>query len=335
AGRVSALLDADRARRRARGEDVARSLAADEIGWVSAAEYYEYSLDGGFYHTDKWLEDPDYGDQWWDDDAYQYSFPSSYKPGGAFLAAATWGWWNGSADTDAEAGDGDGLCDAYELWKHGCDICCQIGEFWGDADYDYHPQCTNVTVLRSIEMGWSGPSDEPFPAIDSDASPEEIAVRVAGSADSTLVEHLRDGTTYAGFRAWAADAKDASGAAPVGLAAVRASPWAWLSFAVGSGRLLDLDGDGIAISSFAPDPATGAFAFEIGIGGAEVADGADPGRLAETFELQGSGALDGESACFSPLGISVESVAPENGRVRIVATPPGDTGSFFLRVRAK
>ena len=334
-GRVSAHMEAERARRRARGESVARSLAPAEIGWATAAEYYESSMDGGFYHSDGWLSDPAYGDEYYDSDARQYVYPSSYRKGGVFLGSATWGWWSGDADTDAEAGDKDGFCDVYEFWKKGYDFSSQIGDLWGNPDYTFHPQCTNVTVLRSVELGWSGPSAEPFPAIASGATPEEFAVQLAGSADTALVEHVRDAATYDAFRVWAGNAKDAAGAAPAGLAAVQESPWAWLGFAIGSDRLLDLDENDISISSFAPDPATGAFALEVGIDGAAVADGADPDRLAETFLLQGADALDDEDAMFTPQGLSVESVAPANGRVRFVAAPPADADSFFLRVRVK
>lgn len=336
AGRVSAHMDADRARRRARGEDVARSLSASEIGWAVAAEYYESSMDGGFYHTDEWLTNPDYGDEYWDEDEWDFFYPPSYRQGGVFLCSSTWGWWSGDADTDAEAGDKDGLCDVYEFWKKGYDFSSQYGGFrWDDPDYDFHPQCTNVAVLRSVELGWSGSSAEPFPAVASGASAEELAVRLAGSADSALVEHVRDETTYDAFRAWASSAKDAAGAAPAGLQAVRASSWAWLAFAIGSDRLLDIGEDDLSISSFALDPATGAFALEVGIDGAAVADGADPDRLAETFLLQGSDMLDDEDAPFTPLGLTVESVAPTNGNVRFVAAPPAGASSYFLRVRAK
>ena len=338
AGRVSAHMEADRARRRARGEDVARSLSASEIGWAVAAEYYESSMDGGFYHTDAWMTDPYYGDEWWGGGDYDY--PDSYRQGGIFLCSSTWGWWSGDADTDAdtdaEAGDKDGLCDVYEFWKKGYDFSSRVGEFWwDDPDGNFHPQCTNVTVLRSVELGWSGPSAEPFPAVASGVTPEELAVRLAGSADTALVEHVRDEATYDAFRAWATSAKDAAGAVPAGLAAVQESPWAWLGFAIGSDRLLDLDADDISISSFAPDPATGAFALEVGIDGAAVADGADPDRLAETFQIQGTDALDDEDAPFTPLGLSVESVAPTNGRVRFVAAPPAGASSYFLRVLVK
>jgi len=117
AGRVSAIMDADRTARRARGEDVSRTLSSSEIGWVTAANYNETSLDGGFYHSDAWLTDPEYGDEYWDDSDEAYYYPASYKQGGVFLASATWGWWNGDADKKSAAGNNDGFCDGYEFWQ--------------------------------------------------------------------------------------------------------------------------------------------------------------------------------------------------------------------------
>jgi uncharacterized repeat protein (TIGR02543 family) len=159
AGRVSAIMDANRATRKARGEDVARRLSSSEIGWATAAEYYEYSLDGGFYHTDEWMSDATYGEEYWDDYDYEYHYPDSYKMGGVFLTAATWGWWNGTGDTDAEAGDNDGMTDIHEFWKKGYDFCSTVGEFWyGTPAENFYPQCANIAVLKSIELGWvNGP----------------------------------------------------------------------------------------------------------------------------------------------------------------------------------
>ena len=163
AGRVTSLMNENRARRIARGDrSVARTLSPSEIGWATACEYYETSLDGGFFHTDEWLTDALYGEDYWVEtnaatgDGY-YNYPSSYKLGGVFSTSATWGWWNGTGDTDAEAGDNDGYCDAYEFWKKGFDFCSVVGEFWwGEAEDNFFPQCTNIAVLKSVELGWVG-----------------------------------------------------------------------------------------------------------------------------------------------------------------------------------
>ena len=168
AGRVTAIMEADRAARKALGENVAKSLAPAEIGWATAAEYYEYSYDGGFYHTDEWLTNNVYGDEYYNENTQEYNYPSSYKQGGVFLASATWNWWNGDADTN-----GDGSVDALEFWQKGYDFCSVIGEFWyEDATYNYFPQSTNVAVLKSIELGWV---KDPRPAAPANPKASNVA----------------------------------------------------------------------------------------------------------------------------------------------------------------
>ena len=192
AGRVTAIMDADRAQRKARGENVAKTLASSEIGWATACEYYETSYDGGFFHTDEWLTNPSYGDEYWvgdDDDGY-YNYPASYKQGGVFTTSAAWGWWNGDADTDSEAGDNDGLCDAYEFWKAGYDFCSVVGEFWWDEpEYNYYPQCTNIAVLKSIELGRAG-----MPTLDAPVA--NAAADVTASSFTASWSAVEEATGY-------------------------------------------------------------------------------------------------------------------------------------------
>ena len=346
AGRVSAHMEGVRARRRARGENVARSLAASEIGWAVAAEYYEYSLDGGFYHTDAWLSDPSYGDEWWAEDSsgdFYYDCPDSYRQGGIFLCSSTWGWWSGDADTDKEAGDGDGLCDVYEFWTQGSNVCSGIGTFWyDDPEYDFHPQCTNVAVLRSVELGWIAPPGDrdPIPEFPAGTAPERIASSLAGSADSALVEHVADADAYSAYRAWALTVKPAGGSALVGAEAVRKSPVAWFSFALGSDALLpdDFGSDDVHIAAFAPADDAGHFAFEVEIDGADIGSSAAVteetllANLAKAFTIEGAETSDPDA--FSPAGVEVWLESPDNGRVRLEAAPPDDAGdAFFFRVK--
>ena len=156
AGSVSAIIDADRAARAARGDkSVAKSLSASEIGWVTAAEYSETSLDGGFYHTSEWLTNAEYGEEYWNESTEEYNYPDSYIVGGVFLCSGTRGWVDGTVDTTG-AGDNDSYCDAYEFWKFGYDFCSQAGTFWGNSELNFTPQYTNEAVLRSVELGWVG-----------------------------------------------------------------------------------------------------------------------------------------------------------------------------------
>lgn len=167
AARVSALIDANRAARKARGEDVSRTLAADQIGWVTAASYEETSKDAGYYDTDAWMDD---------DEA------DGEERGGAFLAALAWGWWSGKADVSGE-GDGDGWFDAYEGWAFSTPVC---------AEYDQTPQYLNEDVLRAVELGWVGdtaPSDailfDPVPGAEVAIGEEATLTVVAKNADGT------------------------------------------------------------------------------------------------------------------------------------------------------
>ena len=344
AGRVSAHMDAVRTRRRARGENVARSLAASEVGWATAAEYYEYSLDGGFYHTDAWLSDPSYGDEWWAVDSsgdFYYDCPDSYRQGGVFLCSSTWGWWSGDADADKEAGDGDGLCDVYEFWVQGSNVCAGIGTFWyDDPEYNFHPQCTNVAVLRSVELGWISPPGDPIPAFPPDSAPERIASSLAGSADSALVEHVSDADAYSAYRAWAQTVKPAGGSAPAGAAAVRGSPHAWFSFALGSDALLpdDFGSDDVHIAAFGPADDAGVFAFEVEIDGVDIGSSAAVTEetllenLTKAFTVEGAETPDPDE--FSPAGVEVWLDSPAGNRVRLEAAPPDDAGdAFFFRVK--
>ena len=334
AGRVSSIMAADRMRRRDSGESIEGSISPEEIGWATAAEYYEYSLDGGCYHTDEWMSNPEYIDEYYDSGADKYYFPDSFKVGGAFLTAGTWGWWKGDADTDAAVGNNDGYCNIYEFWKSGSDFCQTCGDFWGDSEANYNPQCTNTAVLASINLGWSGAAAD-LADIAADATAEEIAVLLSGGADGALARHVSDAETYGDFKAWAANVKDAGGETPAGTVAVMASAHSWAAFALDSPVLIDeIASRDIEISSFAP-AADGTFSLEVGIADAEIGANAKIERLVELFGLKGAYSLkDGEEA-FSPDNVTLiadECAKTGDCKVKLVAEPAMETDAFFIRV---
>ncbi len=168
ARRVSALIDANRAARKARGEDVARTLTSDQIGWVTAAAYDETSKDGGYYDTDKWMSDGE---------------AKGEERGGAFLASIAWGWWTGKADVSGE-GDGDGWFDAYEAWSFSTPVC---------AEFDQTPQYLNADVLRSVELGWVGDAAPSADILFDDLPGAEVAI--GEEATLTVAAKNADGTT--------------------------------------------------------------------------------------------------------------------------------------------
>ena len=168
ARRVSALMDAKRAIRRARGEDVSRNLTADQVGWVTAAAYEETSKDAGYYDTDEWMDDED---------------ADGEVSGGAFLASLAWGCWSGKADVSG-VGNGDGWFDPYEGWSFSTPVC---------AEYDQTPQYLNEDVLRSVVLGWVGDA-APSGDIVFDPVPG-ASVAIGEEATLTVVAKNADGTT--------------------------------------------------------------------------------------------------------------------------------------------
>ena len=127
AANVSQIMADDRAAKIARGtKGVEKTITTNEIGWVTAADYWQYSWDG----TD----------------------------GGAFTEAAIAGWTNGTCD-NATYGDQDGYANFYELWNYAKDIA--VG-YPGEVDptdgtsYQTDAQAFNTNVLLATRAGWVG-----------------------------------------------------------------------------------------------------------------------------------------------------------------------------------
>ena len=123
AANASAAIDAIRAAEPKRRGAKNAKITSGEIGWITAAEYNQYS---------------------WDD---------YYGRGGEFTLAALDGWESGRCDDDGY-GDGDGYADFYELWNYAKDIAIGYPE---DSEEDAtDAQCWNTNVLLSVRAGWVG-----------------------------------------------------------------------------------------------------------------------------------------------------------------------------------
>ena len=145
AASVTEIMKADRAAKIARGvKGVDKLISASEIGWVTAANYDQYS---------------------WDD-----------TDGGAFTTAAIAGWTNGTCD-NATYGNQDGYATFYELWNYAKDIAIGYpGEIDPDdgTSYATDAQAYNTNVLKSIVAGIAGDG----PVADQ---PPTIALNPAGT----------------------------------------------------------------------------------------------------------------------------------------------------------
>ena len=142
ASRVSALIDNQReAEAKVGTKTVTKGISSSEIGWATAAEYNKTSADGACYDSTSWMQNFD---------AYNYDSPhGGFRCGGAFMAALTWGWWTGQADsTSTSVGNGTGSMDAYEGFSYAKSILNDIGL--------NPPVCLNTGVLRNVTLGANG-----------------------------------------------------------------------------------------------------------------------------------------------------------------------------------
>ena len=145
AASVTKIMETDRAAKIARGvQGVDKLISASEIGWVTAANYDQYS---------------------WDD-----------TDGGAFTTAAIAGWTDGTCD-NATYGNQDGYATFYELWNYAKDIAIGYpGEYDPDdgTSYATDAQAFNTNVLKNTIAGIAGAG----PVVDQ---PPTIALDPAGT----------------------------------------------------------------------------------------------------------------------------------------------------------
>lgn len=171
-----------------------------------------------------------------------------------------------------------------------------------------------------------------FPALDSEATPEDVASVLSTAADSALTENIDHAADYAVFREWAKYR---------GAATVKASESAWLSFALGADALIgrELTAEDVKIESFTPTADISKFEFlvsikDVNIGGGTVAEETLKRNLKKVIGVEGASTLASEA--FSSDNIEITFDAPVDGKARFTATPPSDTGnSFFMCVKIK
>ena len=187
ASRVSALIDAQREKEAKSGTKAAtKGISSSEIGWATAAEYDKTSADGGCYDGTAWMDD------FWN---YNYSSPhGGYGCGGAFMAALTWGWWTGKADsTSSSAGNGSGTTDVYEGFSYAKSVLENIGL--------NSPVCLNSSVLRNVVLGTNGgfPTSPSISVGDWTGSGNSSAITVnwSGAKNATSYKVYRATTPYA------------------------------------------------------------------------------------------------------------------------------------------
>ena len=182
--------------------------------------------------------------------------------------------------------------------------------------------------------------DDPIPALPSDVAADAVAAALSGSRDARLAENIRYASDYAAYHGWVGGVTNAPG---VDASAVKSSPYAWLSFALGADRLIDRDilPEDVRIVSFdaGSGGSKGALSFEVAIDGVEIGGGQVAmetlkANLKKVLGIEGSTLLAPEA--FSSDNIEITFDAPVDGRARFSVAPPADAGNaYFMRVRVK
>ena len=219
--------------------------------------------------------------------------------------------------------------DSYRLLKH--------LTIWGsrnDEASNALSKCENLNSLTFVS------ENDVLPEIADGVPLETIDAILRNSADTTkLSKNITTVSEYRDFRNWA------SGLANASLQKVNSSPNAWLSYALGSSKLIEKEpqpGD-LTIGGFTSvkdeELSDELFSLEVSIKDIPVGDKASLSNLAKVFSVEGAETLDAYE--FKPENVEVEFTKPQNGKAKIISRPKREDEahsenapqSFFMRVK--
>ena len=200
------------------------------------------------------------------------------------------------------------------------------------------------SVVKEIEIVITG--DVLFPELGPNATAAAVRSALSVGTDAGLTNNITDAAVYEAFRQWVHSVKDVDGTTAAGAVAVKDSTRAWLSFALGAGKLIgkDIASSDVRIVSFnvgkgGLEAEYPVFTLEVAIDGVEIGSGTVAqetlkANLKKVLSVEGTPALS--PAQFSSDDIEVSFGAPVDGKARFTATPPADAGKqFFMRVIVK
>ena len=169
-----------------------------------------------------------------------------------------------------------------------------------------------------------------MPEVSNDAA---VATVVSGFEDGKVAENIKTVTDYAAYRAWA------MGLSGVTSETVKASPNAWLSYALNCGSLIasmPKEGD-VKIDAFESSSADGAFEFKVKVKNITVGKDALEANIRKVFDVEGCESLGNDS--FSSDAVTIDAAVAEDGKVKFTVVPKKaggkKPGSFFFRVKMK
>ena len=178
-----------------------------------------------------------------------------------------------------------------------------------------------------------GRPKDPIPEIASDALPEVVEMALAESNDIGLFANITNAMQYAAYRTWA------MGLSSVTAEEVKASPVAWLSYALDADSLIAAapkEGD-LKIDSFESSSTDGASEFTVKLKDIAAGYGALEDNLKKVFDIEGREKLS--SGEFSSNAVQINAAQADNGNVKFTVTPKVEKDekptSFFFKVKMK
>lgn len=171
-------------------------------------------------------------------------------------------------------------------------------------------------------------ADDPLPPLDLAATDNDVKAIIAGLLDVRLSSEIGGTMAYTAFRSWVDNNS-------LSHALVKGAPNAWLSYVLDAPGLMAtaaaLVSEDVVIESMEPSgTVAGAFDLIVGIGGAEIGEGA---RLAAALGVEGATEL--ATSVFTSDGLSVTLERTADGKAKATVAPDGAPPSFFIRVKLR
>jgi uncharacterized repeat protein (TIGR02543 family) len=155
-----------------------------------------------------------------------------------------------------------------------------------------------------------------------------ITLVLSGAADAKLAANIKDAAEYAAFRAWT---MGLSGISPE---QVKASPNAWLSYALNTDKLIEgeiSDGD-LKIETFTLGSEDGVFDMKVRVADASIGPDAALSNLIRAFVVEGTPSLTED---FSVEKVAVAFGEPDGGAATFSISPREIANAFFVRTRLR
>ena len=192
------------------------------------------------------------------------------------------------------------------------------------------------TLYTLASVSYQFPWKDAIPELREDDTAKTVASALEGTADTRVAENITDVATYNSYRQWTSGVTASTGATA---AEVKASPNAWLSYALNTTNLVETPvADDVTVASIAPAAEDGAFRLSIAVKDVDIGAGNVSGEqmqanLSKVFGIEGSTSLDVNS--FSRDNVVYSFGAPADGKVTVEARPAvaPPNGCFFMRAK--